>query len=172
MGSLVQESMGFDVRQTPGKVARWFGMMVSSLIVMGSSVRAFTTTECGSLTSTYCRRTKWSVSVGVLGFGLALTMLILHHMQRKLTVQAETGIGLVQLIMWCFGVGFITFGESPGGTIGNLYFSAWISFILSSVIFSTNFREYVGMGQAAADENQNGNDKDGHNEEEMYDDAL
>jgi hypothetical protein len=49
----------------------------------------------------------------------------------------------VFLIMWCFGVGFITFGGGPGSTIGNLYFSTWISFILSIVMFSGNFSEYL-----------------------------
>ena len=54
--------------------------------------------------------------------------------------------------MWCFGVGYTTFGESPGSQIGNLYFSSWISFLLSVFLFGHNFREFVSAGSAPVED--------------------
>ena len=178
-GGLVQESTGVDVRQTPPKTARWYALTASSLVVMGSAVRTFTTSDCGgekdtSVEITYCRRSKFALSMGVVGFFLALGM---TFMTRKgLTLMAETSLTAVQLVLWCFGVGYITFGTGPGSTIGNLFFSTWTSFIMTVFLFGQCFREYIaGREMAFAQQHGSSNDEDEqqqHEQEQAYDDGI
>jgi len=175
-GSLAQDSTGVDVTQTPPKTARWYGLTASSLVVLGSSVRVFLTSDCGdeipnSATEEYCRRSKFAISMGVFGFFLAAAMTCLTR--KGLTLVAETAATTVQMILWCFGVGYITFGTSPGSTIGNLFFGTWISFVLTIFLFGQCFREYVaGRENAAAQQNGDNDDDCGHEEEQAYDDAI
>lgn len=123
------------------KIGRWYGLAASSLVVMGSASRALQNTNCDSVD--FCRRTKFTIAVGVLG--CLLSVLMVYLTQKALTIRAETTITSFNLILFCFGVGYTTFGESPGSTIGNLYFSIWISFILSVVNFASCFRQYVSQ---------------------------
>lgn len=146
-GSLLQEFWGVDVRTTPAKSARWYGITASSLVVLGSCVRTLRAAQCNLSQEfddevKFCRRTKLGISMGVIGFILAAGMTALIQ-KMKFTVIAEFGITTFQLTLWCFAVGYITFGASPGATIGNLYFSTWISFILSVFLFAQSFRDYV-----------------------------
>ena len=178
-GSLAQESTGVDVTKTPAKTARWYGLTASSLVVMGSAVRTFSTSDCHrddlvNAQITYCRRSKFAVAMGVVGFFFAAAMTCLTR--KGLTLKAETLLTTLQLVMWCFGVGFITFGTSPGSTIGNLFFGCWISFILIVFLFAQCFREYVAGRESAIAAQQNGDGDSGDVEKEQsqeaYDDAI
>ena len=178
-GSLVQESTGVDVTRTPPKTARWYALTASSLVVMGAAVRTFTTSDCGEehdieAEITYCRRSKFAVSMGVIGFFMALAMTCLTR--KGLTLMAETSATAMQLVLWCFGVGYITFGTSPGSTIGNLFLSTWVSFLLTVFLFGQCFREYIA-GREAAFAQQHGDNADGEQQqqqqnEQAYDDAI
>jgi hypothetical protein len=45
------------------------------------------------------------------------------------------------LILWAFGVSYITFGDkAPGEYIGNLFFGTWISFVLVLQATAANLR--------------------------------
>ena len=171
---IIQETWGIGLsRTTPTKAARWYGLTASALVVLCSAARAFHTSGCNggdgnvddddALAVTidilesalqqslgggeFCRRSAFGVAVGVLGFlGSALVtgMIQMTH----LTLRAETIITAVQLMWWCFGVGYITFEPSPGATIGNLYFATWISFSMSVILFANSFRESVAHREA------------------------
>jgi hypothetical protein len=181
-GSLLQEFWGVDVRTTPTKSARWYGITASSLVVMGSCVRTFQAANCdGEMTNgdevKFCRRTKLGISMGVIGFFFAAGMTILIQ-KMQLTVLADFAITTFQLTLWCFAVGYITFGASPGATIGNLYFSTWIAFILSVFLFAQSFREYVASREQVHN-TTNGDDNDNNNnggietaKHDAYDDAI
>ena len=167
----MQESTwGIDVTKTPAKTARWFGLVASSLVVLGSAVRTYTTSCDEELNESaevvYCRRSTFAISMGVIGFFFALAMTCLTR--KGLTLKAEALLTTLQLALWAFGVGFITFGTGPGSTIGNLFFSTWISFILTVFLFGQCFREFVARREEAVAQ-QNG---DGNNGEEAYDDAI
>jgi hypothetical protein len=157
-GSLAQESVGIDVTKTPPKSARWYGLCASSLVVMGASVRLFKAADCGNSNGSLelCKRTKFSISAGTIGFFLALIMTYLT--QKGLAIIMETVATMFLLALWCFGVGYITFGSAPGAQIGNLYFATWISFIICVFLFGQCFREVVGAQQANAAAQTNGDD--------------
>jgi hypothetical protein len=138
----------YDLRKTSAKSARWYGLTAASLVVMGSAIRIFKSAECKTYTEAtselnpeFCPRTKLAVSLGVLGFFFSLVLTYLTH--QGLTIFAELVSTATLLIVWSFGVGYITFGAGPGTTIGNLYFSCWTCFILTVFLFGQNFRDYL-----------------------------
>lgn len=146
--SLGQETAGYDVTKTPPKSARWYGLCAASLVVMGSSIRIYKNIDCGGNNdlvtgSQFCKRTKLAISIGVVGFFFAAALTYLA--QRGLELVIETVATAVLLTMWCFGVGYLTFGDSPGATIGNLYFSTWIAFILTVFLFGQCFRDFMSV---------------------------
>lgn len=164
-GSLMQESAGIDVTKTPPKTARWFGLAAASLVVMGASARLFKNECNGNFSvasfnadgqghdpaSKYCTRCKLGISIGVIGFVIALVMTYLSKL--GLTVLIELVVSTILLAMWCFGVGYITFGTAPGSFIGNLYFACWICFILCVFLFAQGFREFMS-GRLEGHDNQ------------------
>jgi len=142
--SLLQEVAGIDVRQTEAKLARWYGLCASSLVVMGASTRMYSSNICHDSISSgnmFCKRVKLGISLGVIGFVSSAILTYLN--QLGLTALYELVATAILLIMWSFGVGYITFGSAPGARIGNLYFATWICFILSVILFGQCFRDVM-----------------------------
>ena len=130
---------------------------------MATSVRLFTSRSCGDElegSTRYCKRTKFSISMGALSFvGSAV---LAYLLSMGLSGFIEFIACTVLLFLWCFGVGFITFGSAPGATIGNLYFATWISFIIVVILFGQAFRNFMSPAPAQSEESQNaGNDDNG-----------
>ena len=155
-GSLAQEQLGVNVMEIPPHAVRWYGLSASSLVVLGAAVRVFLAVPCNDTidaieSGAFCKRTRLAISLGVLstvaGFGMTYATTT-----KRLSIAAETAVTAVLLVMWCFGVGYTTFGESPGSQIGNLYFSSWISFLLSVFLFGHNFREFVSARSAPVED--------------------
>jgi hypothetical protein len=168
--SLAQDNIGVDMYKTPPKSASWYGLCASSLVVMGSAVRIFNTYDCGSSNSDvlppeFCARTKFGIAAGVMGFFFALILTYLT--QKGLALFAETIATMILLSMWCFGVGYITFGTSPGAKIGNLYFATWISFILCVYLFGSCFREFMQKRVQALSAGSGGGDDNGGGDTEI-----
>lgn len=149
------EEYGISVRQVAAnnaKAGRWYGLAASSMIVMVSSVRLFVSKNCSNdiWTGTEtCKRTKFGISMGVISFVWAFG---LGFMMHKVSKFLELASSTMLLTLWCFGVGFITFGESPGARIGNLYFSTWISFIIIVFLFAQVFRDFMSARSQGAEE--------------------
>ena len=143
--------MGLDIRSAPAKQTRWFSLAAASLVVLFASVRIYKNddVQCGGPTSEFdqsdelagtefCKRTKLGISLGVLTFVSSLAFSFGAAL-LPFAGLVELALTAVLLVMWVFGVGFITFGGdlSPGTHIGNLYFSTWISFGLVVSIIGT-----------------------------------
>jgi hypothetical protein len=156
-GSLLQDTMGVLLSQIAAKAARWYASIAASLVVLGTSVRTFQAESCRDVDPAelgeleYCRRAKLGVSLGVICFVMAGIMTFLVQQKKQLNICSELVINTVYLLLWCFGVSYLTFGKSPGSTIGNLYFSCWISFLLAVASFGVAFREFVIGRQQALD---------------------
>eukprot|EP00527_Entomoneis_sp_CCMP2396_P004835 CAMPEP_0198141170 /NCGR_PEP_ID=MMETSP1443-20131203/4214_1 /TAXON_ID=186043 /ORGANISM="Entomoneis sp., Strain CCMP2396" /LENGTH=328 /DNA_ID=CAMNT_0043803821 /DNA_START=167 /DNA_END=1153 /DNA_ORIENTATION=- len=159
--SLFQENMGVNVRQLVAekqKQMSWFYLAASSLVVMGSAVRIYRSdaVECGNedggelYGTDFCKRTTYALSLGTITFVAAIAIM-LALMKHLLAAMMELGATVILLILWIFGVGFITFGGSkaPGANIGNLYFSTWISFILIVQLFAKSLQGFLSGGAAA-----------------------
>jgi len=144
-GSLAQDITGVHARDVaPVKIARWYALSATSIIVWASSVRFFVARQCHNpyLTHTQrCKRTKFAIAMGVVSCVVSMGMAYIVRYGMGLMV--EFGVTAFLFIMWCFGVGLITFGQSPGALIGNLYFSTWISFLLIIMIFAQAFQDFT-----------------------------
>jgi hypothetical protein len=173
MASLVQDVMGIQVRDVAQpKLSRCIALTASSLVVMGSAVRIFSEEayDCGNPdsvlhSSSFCSRTRVAIAFGTVSiFASTLCAVALHR--AWLSTAMELASSSLLFLFWCIGVAYVTFGfAAPGSRIGNLFFSTWISFILSMVSFGSSF-------QAWYDSRTRGNDaaKDDGDEQHTDDD--
>lgn len=147
-GSFAREMMEVESPR-PGlkRTLWWFALCAASLVVMASASRVFRNPDgspvsCkdSSITdSDYCRRTKLGVSLGVVSAVIALVMSLVCS---RLHCTVEAFVAVIMLIMWCFAVGYDTFGDnSPATSIGNFYFSTWACFILSLLLAADSINE-------------------------------
>jgi uncharacterized membrane protein (UPF0136 family) len=157
-GSLAQEYSGVSVRDVApnSKNGLWYGLCASSIVVMATSVRLFTSRHCSDSlegSTRYCKRTKFSISVGAVSF--VASAVVAYLLSMGLSGFIEFIACCVLLFLWCFGVGFTTFGSAPGATIGNLYFASWVSFIIIVILFGQAFRSFMSPTPEPSDSNQN-----------------
>lgn len=155
-GDLAKELYGMDLVGMASPIAKarrgkWYALIATSLIVMSSSVRVFRAFPCSAevmAKSPTCRQTKFAISAGVIGtlFAMVATLLMARG---SFSHRADWCSSAIMVIIWSFGLGFITFGSGPGQNIGNLYFSTWASFTLSVLLAAESFREYLSMREQA-----------------------
>merc|ERR1712086_1007896 len=53
-------------------------------------------------------------------------------------------------LVWTLTVPFVTFGDGPGHSLGNLFFATWGGFSISVLITADCFREYISKRALAA----------------------
>ena len=156
-GSLARIVYGLDIaaRATPmvkSRQGKWYALVAASVVVMGASIRVFKAFDCSldvMKKAPTCKQTKFAISAGVIGTLFSI-MFSLFQAQFNIPRQTEWAAAFGNLIIWVLGLIFITFGEGPGHSIGNLYFATWGSFILSILIFGECWREYMGLREEAA----------------------
>jgi hypothetical protein len=104
------------------KLAKWFMLVITSLIVMASAIQFQTSQGCSTsqVESATCTSNKFAISLGVIGFVLGSLVVALLSYMTHFHVYAETGIALFMFVMYTAGVGVITFDYGSGVTIGNL----------------------------------------------------
>lgn len=95
-----------------------------------------------------CRQTKFAISAGVVGFFIAVIWMFASHMGVTQVNFELYGSGFL-LVLWVFGLAFITFGQGPGHAIGNLFFATWVCLIISIFLFAESMRAFLG-GQEGA----------------------
>jgi hypothetical protein len=148
--SLVQDVMGIQVRDVAQpKMSRYIALCASSLVVMGSAVRIFSeeSYDCGNPdsvlhSSSFCARTRVAIAFGTVSI-IASTGCALAVHRAWLSTAAELASSSLLFLFWCLGVAYVTFGfAAPGSRIGNLFFSTWISFILSMISFVSSFQAW------------------------------
>jgi hypothetical protein len=108
----------------------WAGVCLASFVAMMGAVRVYQSdfTCSDSDTSAHCKRTKFAIALGCISSFFSVVWVVMGH---KAAAMIDTGFSVIMLIMWAFGVSYITFGNSaPGAFLGNLYFGTWASFIL------------------------------------------
>jgi hypothetical protein len=169
MTSLVQDVMGIQVRDVAQpKLSRWIALTASSLVVMGSAVRIFSEEayDCGNSdsvlhSSSFCARTRVAIAFGTISI-VASTLFAAAVHRAWLSTAMELASSSIVFVFWCVGVAYVTFGFSaPGSRIGNLFFSVWISFILSMVSFGSSFQAWYDSRTCGITNTTNDTTKDG-----------
>lgn len=116
----------------------WAGACFSSFVVMVAAVRLYMTDGVCDESDALCKRTKFAVSLGTVSAFVSMGHMAVGHM---CTSMMDMILSVVMLILWAFGVSYITFGaNAPGAMLGNLYFGTWISFVLVLQAAATGLR--------------------------------
>jgi len=145
-GSFAREVVQVQWPQNiPKRSLWWYALCATSLIVMSIASRTFHLTDCKNAKAYKvdgftidptgaCKRVKFGISIGVVSGVLALIMGSVSHL---LPVILESIVAIAMMVLWCFGVGFVTFGsKAPAASVGNFYFSTWASFIITLFLAS------------------------------------
>eukprot|EP00590_Aulacoseira_subarctica_P012212 CAMPEP_0172417334 /NCGR_PEP_ID=MMETSP1064-20121228/3860_1 /TAXON_ID=202472 /ORGANISM="Aulacoseira subarctica , Strain CCAP 1002/5" /LENGTH=277 /DNA_ID=CAMNT_0013155609 /DNA_START=178 /DNA_END=1011 /DNA_ORIENTATION=- len=142
--SVYSIDMAGEIRSRSARLTLWAAFMASSLIVMGSSARMFDN-QCRQVESylpTYCRITKFAVSLGCLGTVLSLGIIALKIATSMAPFTCEVVTCILLFLMYTFGVAYITSEGAPGGPLNNLYYFTWFSFLLLFGIGGNCFEQY------------------------------
>jgi len=156
-GKVCQDIYGFDIagRVSPlvkSRAGKWYIMFFSSAIMLLASVRAFLAEGCDNDAMSLapkCTQTKLAIATGVVGtiFAGAVTGITLKSGPLKLIYEWQAA--LVMVIISAFAIGYVTAGEGPGSSFGNLYFTTWATFILSILIFTSCHMESIATREQA-----------------------
>jgi hypothetical protein len=133
---------------------------------MGSSARILNG-DCSPnefFTDGYCKRTKFAVSLGAIGFAMAVLVVGMKIVMSSANFMVEFAVSILLAIMNAFGVAYITSAKGPGSAIGNLYYFSWISFLCAAFLAADCFNQFTGGATASssttADSNGTTDDKD------------
>ena len=123
---------------------QWLFLAITSVIALGTSSRILQNTGCTHpyeppRMDNFCHKLDLGITLSSIAAVLASFMVILNHCAAKVNMLA----GLVALAVWSIALAELTFGNSPGNHVGNLFFSTWISFILSMDLAATHLRTYL-----------------------------
>lgn len=148
LASFMQEVWGFKFRGLAPQMYRWLGLAASSLVTLAAGAQVLNDTEDCSWTHfnkrQFCRRTSVAIGIGSVSTIVSLALVCIYcrtsREQPGPRPMRELVVTTIMFVIWTFGVSYITFGRTPGATISNLYFAAWISFLLTLTLFTYLFR--------------------------------
>jgi hypothetical protein len=142
----LKEAYGIGKRtdESGFNAASWAGLAMTSFIVMSSSTRVFNEKNCEDLDDDFCDRTKFAVALGTFSGFVALLWMALGS---RLPAFIDVILSFAMLGAWCFGVGYITFGDekAPARVLGNVYFFTWGSFAVASNLAAAGMQQLGGM---------------------------
>jgi cytochrome bd-type quinol oxidase subunit 2 len=133
------------VKDTNTKTAYWCALMAVSIVLIASCAQYHKNNNCGQAyfkDTDQCTRNSYGMFLGASGVIIGIVMAILTA-KSTLKVMYEMIVASVSLILFTFGVGFMTFGSGPATTIGNQYFSIWLAFICCISLLFESIREYI-----------------------------
>jgi hypothetical protein len=129
----------------------WAGICAASFVAMLAAIRIYQGATTCDENDARCKRTKYAISLGVISAFISAIWMVVG---QNFAATMDTALSVLMLILWTFGVAYITFGNSaPGAFLGNLYFSTWIAFVLVLTVSSANLRRMLVKGddEAASD---------------------
>lgn len=122
------------MKNRSARLTLWAAFLAGQLVVMGASANIFdkdcSSSNVADLSSVYCTRTKFGISVGAIGTTFALVVVGMKMMTAIAPFVVEGVLALFLCILNGFGVAFLTSAAGPGSPIGNLYYfvSSYLSF--------------------------------------------
>jgi hypothetical protein len=133
---------------------KFFGLFAVTGVALSASVReyqAFTCKEIAMQSSNTCIDSKVAIASTVMSGVLCLVMMSVGTiLGGSMPEYIESlGAGCTTLV-WTLTVAFVTFGDGPGHSLGNLFFATWGGFSISVLITADCFREYISKRALAA----------------------
>jgi len=147
-----------EVKNRAARLTLWAGFLACQLVVMGASANILDK-DCAdyngySHDSSYCRRTKFGVSVGAIGTIFALVVVAMKMLTAVAPMVVEGALASLLCVLNSFGVFFLTMADGPGSPIGNLYYFSWFSWISSVILIGSVYDDYRGGSSADNEENK------------------
>jgi hypothetical protein len=136
-----------EIRNRSVRLTSWSALLAASLVVMGSSANFYDTTCGGNQGNSKCNRAVFGIVLGALSTLASVVIVGLKIATSKAPFLAEAACSVLMMVLYAFGLPFITSQSGPGAPLGNLYYFTWASFLASLAIVASCFEDY----NAAAD---------------------
>jgi hypothetical protein len=129
----------------------WAGNVKVCMVTLGASLHVWHGIADGCVpdfdedleegNAAFCTRTRFAMAIGVTGIlsgWLVMVSRILGcPIPKKFRTYVETCLSVLLILMFGVGVALVTGIGGPGQTVGDLFYSSWLSFFVSLVIFVT-----------------------------------
>lgn len=165
--SFLRDAFGVDIageiRTRSARLTGWAAHLACSLVVMGSSANYFDN-SCGGneYDEKKCGRAVYGIVLGAIATLFAVGIVSMKIATSKAPFLAEAFLSLVLVVMYGFGVAFITSQEGPGAPLGNLYYFSWLGFLSSFILLASCFEDYNAARAMTENEHrENSNDEGG-----------
>lgn len=168
MVSYLRHVFGLDVygevKNRAARLTLWAGFLACQMIVMGSCANILDKNcnayrEYGYDTNgSYCRRTRFGISVGAIGTTVALGVVAMKMLTQISPTVVEGSLSLFLAVMNGFGVAYLTSPSGPGSAIGNLYYFSWLSFLSSFMLMADVWQDYRDTGETESEANKTDGD--------------
>lgn len=132
-----------EIKSRSARLNYWSALLCTSLVVLGSSTNTYTNdciTQSESLS--FCKKTKFAISIGVIAAFLSLYCVAAKIATSRAPFLLEVAFSVLTFILYVFGVIFLTSADSPGASIGNLYYFTWLSFMISLGLIASCYDDY------------------------------
>lgn len=145
-GDWARQANGDEASAT---AVQWVCLTASSFVLMGTSTATYQELGCRAirrdddLSSSTCNRNLFAIILGVSSGVVAAAMIPMKNAPPS----CQAVIAVLMLTAWSCGVSYITFNGGPGSTLGNVYFSTWISLYLCVNITTTCITSLVADAQ-------------------------
>jgi len=126
------------------RLTSWSGLLSTSLVVMGSSANFYDVT-CGgdyAYEDGKCSRAVFGIVLGALATLSSVGIVGMKIATTRAPFLVEAGVSSISLVLYGFGVAFITSQQGPGAPLGNLYYFTWISFLVSFLLVTSCVEDY------------------------------
>lgn len=112
-----------EIQTRSARLTSWSALLSTSLVVMGSSANYFDTTCGGGNGQTsMCRRSVFGIVLGALSTLSSVGIVGLKIATSKAPFLLEAAISFLLVILYAFGIAFITAPDGPGSPLGNCKF--------------------------------------------------
>lgn len=146
--------VGVGTKNTKFTSMPWIVLMSTSLIAMSSASRLWKQHECQGDDQSHCKRLEYGFALGAISGILSFIWFLIG---ARCHILVDAGLSVLMLILWCFAVAYVTFGEAaPALVLGNLYFSTWISFIITCSLVSAAIPNMIAYRNQTAEAGDSG----------------
>mmetsp|Transcript_20637 Transcript_20637/g.31793 ORF Transcript_20637/g.31793 Transcript_20637/m.31793 type:complete len:378 (-) Transcript_20637:9-1142(-) len=132
----VRMKISADYPGMPRNTTFWYILLIASFVLTWSASVAYhdandyKTGGCGDASGDYkevCRRTSFSIFVGLAGILLTLPGFVLSEFDHFPKMVEMGGVGIL-FVLYCTGLAVITFENGPGQYVNNIYFATVSAF--------------------------------------------
>jgi hypothetical protein len=127
----------------------WAALVKVCMVILGASLHVWhgISDSCrGGLEdeleqggSSFCARTKLAIGIagtGILcGWAVTISRILGCPIPERFRTHIEMGISVILIIVFGVGLAFITGIGGPGQSVGDLFYSSWIAFVVSLGVF-------------------------------------